>query len=229
MRRVVIMGAAGALPLACASFEADVSADAAAEGGLIDPRVDAGPPSDASDGIIRLSGKWNTPNGALFRTTDAGLMITGFSGAYGHALVFPDPQPDVPSDDFTVHARVYAPNACEFGIATRVQDDNSSVILASRFGGDSIPFLGVLSSSSGYNPTRDVNGSFYEYEPTRYRLMLRATGSQMQGKFWNVADSEPSTWFSFTGPWTLKRGIGFYVYALGTFDAVLEQMYVTVP
>ena len=188
-----------------------------------DVRPDGGP--DAAPIEITVGTDWDSPNGAKW-VVDGGTRITSFVAT--HPVLVPKTQPQIPSEDYTVFAVIRAPKDGEFGIITRVQADRSAVVLASKYGGESRPFMGSIRPPD-WNPTDDGRGVAYTFVPgARYHFKLRATGAQVAGKMWRSTEPEPGAYqVMVTAPWSTGRGVGFYSY--GVTDAVLELMKITVP
>ncbi len=188
-----------------------------------DARSDGG--TDAAPIEITVGADWDSPNGAKW-VVDGGTRITSFGAT--HAVLVPKKQPLIPAEDYTVFAVIRAPKDGEFGILTRVQADRSGVLIASKFGAESRPFMGNLRPPD-WNPTDDGRGVAYTFVPgARYHFKLRATGAQVAGKMWRSTEPEPGAYqVMVTAPWSTGRGVGFYSY--GVNDAVLELMKITVP
>src|SRR5262245_34310516 len=84
------------------------------------PVLDSGPMPDTSipdvkvDGdagpltfVVNTMGTWTSPNGATPTVVTTGVKITAMSDASAnHPVIFPSPQPPLPSDDYTVRATV---------------------------------------------------------------------------------------------------------------------------
>jgi hypothetical protein len=173
------------------------------------PPNDAATPDDGAvlDATIIVSREWKSLAGSQLSTTDAGTRITGYSGL-NHPMIVPSPEPAIPSDDYTVTATVRAGSHCEFGVVGRLQPDGGGAIVsASTYGLEPFPSIGVMDST--HNPTN-------------------VSGPRFEGKFWRTGSPEPEAWFG-PGATLLETGrrVGFYVY--GCYDAVLENMTVTVP
>ena len=187
---------------------------------------------DAEAGVLQIpvSKQFMTLNGATFATTAAGTTITAFDAGATHPVIVPLPQPSIPSEDFTVLATVLAPTNGEFGILTRLQPDNRSVVFGSKFGTQNQPFLGTIGPPD-WNPSDNARGLAYAYTPNaRYKFKVRATANQITAKMWDAATPEPADKDAaalLASPFTTGRGIGFYTYTVN--GAVLESMSVTVP
>lgn len=194
------------------------------------PPTDANVPEDSGPPpiTVSVSTTYATPNGAQFTIVDGGAEITGYTGTDYHAVLVPSPQPSVPSDDYTVIATVQAGQSGEFGVLTRVQNDSSCALLGSKFGGATEPFIATMGPPS-WNPNMLANGASYNFVVGgRYEMKAAVTGTTMKGKMWLATDPEPDWQVTVpTLPWSTGRGIGWYVYL--TYDAVLENLVVTVP
>jgi len=190
---------------------------------------------DAGDGGISIQIKplWRTPNQATFVVNaDGSTRITGFvnTEAGTHPVLFPQGQPtNLPSEDYTVHARIKVGQPGEFGILARVQGDGSSVVLSSRFGGDVAPWIGDIRPTNAWNPGRLSKGQNYTFVSTIYRMQLRVSGRTIAGKMWEEARPEPALPQATVeqGPFSTGKGVGYYTY--GIADASLESLIVTVP
>lgn len=200
-------------------------------GGTGDAATDA--PADTSDGApivipVDVGGAWTSPNGAMFATVDGGKKITAFDAGATHPVIVPVTQPAIPAEDYTVHATIRGPSSLgEFGILARVQADRSAVLLSSSYGQQPSAFVGNISSVD-WNPTNGQQLSYTFVPDTRYELVVRVTGNEVRAKFWPVTATEPATFqLLFVGAYAKGRGVGFYTY--GVVDAVLEDMFVTVP
>jgi hypothetical protein len=195
-----------------------------------EPPIDADVPDDGAPSPITIvvPNNWKSLNGATFSTSDAGVMITGYTSA-GHAAIVPAPsQPSIPAEDYTVVATVRAPSNAEFGILARMQTDGSCALLGSKFGSETRPWVAYMSASD-WNPFLLNLGPPYTFTPNaRYKMKLRVAGDQATGKIWNATQAEPAGWQTIgTVPWKTGRGVGYYVY--GAYDAVLESLQITVP
>jgi hypothetical protein len=194
------------------------------DGGPVDPKLDAGP--DAPGTVtITIGTDWMSPNGATW-VVDGGTAITGFSAS--HPVILPLKQPALPSDDYTVFATVRAPADGEFGILTRVQANGSAVVVGSKFGGESKPFLGSFTPPN-WNPSDDSRGQLYTFVPGgRYKFKIRALGSEVAGKMWEASQPEPPSFqVVAASPWATGRGVGYYTY--GVTGSVLESLQITIP
>jgi len=175
---------------------------------------------------ITIGARWTTPNGARWQVDGGATTIIGFDAT--HPIIVPAPQPQIPSDDYTVTATVLAPGNGEFGILARIQpSDGSAVLFSSKYGADNFPWLGTFGPPE-WNPTRLANGASYTFTPTRYRLWLNVQGNVARGKLWEASKPEPTVQVTAEIPWTTGRGVGFYTYGTGA-GAVLEKLEVTVP
>ena len=214
---------------------------------------DDGGASDASDAmaapdVFVVGNTWNTYNGARW-TYVAGRgthidAIGNLSGS-GHAIIYADPQPPLPSDDYTVEATVHAisdggPGSYpEFGIVARIDgsklDDDAGVVtvLSSSLGGGNVTWLGTMGpppwspSLLSQSQTPHPAGG-----DRRYKFVLRVHGTNISGKMWDVTTPEPvMDEVSYPARRATGRGVGFYIYPPGGVipNAWLEDMRVTVP
>ncbi len=199
------------------------------DGGTDGP-IDQNVPDDGAPLLIPVDvgGTWASPNGATFATVDGGKKITAYDGGATHPVIVPLPQPNIPAEDYTVHATVRAPAALgEFGILTRLQPDESGVVLSSSYGQQANAFVGHMSSSD-WNPTLGQQVGYTFVASARYRFQIKVTGKEVRAKFWVATDPEPTeTQFLWPSSYATGRGVGFYTY--GVVDAVLESMTITVP
>lgn len=192
---------------------------------------------DADAGPIKIdvdvAGTWTSINGATFSTVDGGKRIETATPAGHHPMIVPNPQPAIPSDNYTVHAVVRAATTgtpgppFEFGILARIQANGTSIVLGSVYAAVAKPYVGAFGTDG--NPTNPANGTAYTYvSGGRYEFKLTVMGNQAHGKVWHELDPEPAgtvTWGDAT--YTTGRAVGFYTY--NVTDAVLESMYITVP
>lgn len=199
-----------------------------------DAKIDGAP----TEIVVNVKGNWFSPNGAAHAIVANGVKIGSMdaSAANNHPVIFPSPQPNIPSENYTIRATVLAPPAGgftpEFGILTRVQPNGSSIVLANVYGASPPAFLGHVPSSGGspWNPSNDAKGPNYTYVASaRYKFVLKVIGAEVRGKFWISTDQEPATdqMVIPSAPYATGRGVGFYTYF--THDAVLEDMVITVP
>jgi len=224
--RVLDTDDADGLPTRLDGGDAGADATTAPDGST---GVDAAP--DAIE--IPVSLQFTTLNGATWTTTDAGTTITAYDAGATHPVIIPLPQPNIPSEDFTILATVLTPSdkpAAEFGILTRIQPDLHAVVFGSEFGMQPQPFLGTIGPPD-WNPSNDARGLQYVYTPgDRYKLKVRASANVITAKIWDVKTPEPSDKDAaavLASAFTTGRGIGFYTYDIN--GAVLESMTVTVP
>lgn len=188
---------------------------------------------DGGDGgtSIEVQPPFKSLNGATFTSDGSGTYVTAYDGGgANHAVLVPVQQPAIPAEDYTVHAVVRAPKNGEFGILTRIQPDGSGYGLGSSgFGQGNKPFVGVFAPPE-WAPSNDNQAkNAYVYVPNgRYHMQLKAVGSTISGKLWEMAEPEPAA-YQVVGiaPWSTGRGVGFYDYLLA--GAVLESLRVTVP
>lgn len=191
---------------------------------------DADVPDDGAPSTITIvvPNSWKSRNQAQFSIVDGGVTITGLTAPASHPMIVPDPMPTIPSDNYTVEAVVRAPTNGEWGVMVRVGADGSGALLGSNFGGSQKPFTGTMGPPD-FNPALQGQGPAYVYNAgARYRMRLKVEGTNMSGKIWEVGQAEPSG-FQVTGTAAANgaRAVGYYVY--NTFDAVLENMTITVP
>lgn len=192
--------------------------------------VDAGPVVIS----VSTSANWASPagNGAN-PAFDAGVFIASL-GSASHGVIIPIPQPNIPSDDYTVIAIVRCSTGpqgyAEFGVMTRVQTNGAGTFVSSRFGQDDTPlhpFMGSIQPTS-WNPSVDVQGPDAGFVPAgRYRVELVARGEKVSGRMWLMADPSPPPFMALLSPFATGRGVGFYTY--NNNDAVLESVQITVP
>lgn len=193
------------------------------------PDVDAGPLVIP----VNVGGSWLSINGATFSTVDGGKRIDTATAAGHHPMIVPNPQPSIPSDNFTVHAVIKAATTGtpgpphEFGILARIQSNNASLVVGGVYAQTAKPYVGAFGTDN--NPSNPVNGDPYTYVAgARYRFKMSVTGNQVYGKVWNAIDPEPSaTMIWGAAPYQTGRTVGFYTY--NVTNAVLESMYITVP
>jgi hypothetical protein len=210
------------------------------------PELDSGPvpdvvvlPDAGPDGPIVISvnvkGSWTSPNGGTPALFGNGVKIAAMdaSAANNHPVIFPSPQPQIPSENYTVRATVLAATGgtYEFGIVTRVQANGSGIVLGNVYGGSPPAFLGAMSATtSPWNPSNSAQGPTYTYVAgARYKMHVRVIGDEVRGKFWPATGVEPTNeTIVFAGnPYATGKGVGFYTYF--THDSVLEEMTITVP
>jgi hypothetical protein len=194
----------------------------------IEPIPDASPPEDAGPDVITVdvSKTFASPNGAMISTSAQGTRISGYT-TFTHPVIFPAPQPSVPSQDYTLTATILVGEASEFGILTRGQANGSSVVFGSMYGAVQKPFLGSMSNTD-WGPTLNAQGPTYTFKPSiRYRLSAKVQGTQVWGKMWESTQPAPDWQVVAIAPWATGTGIGFYVY--NTTTPVVESMIITVP
>jgi hypothetical protein len=186
--------------------------------------------------VVDVKGTWTSPNGATPTVVANGVLISAMdaSAANNHPVIFPSPQPQIPSESYTVRATVLATSAGgtpEFGIITRRQPDNSAIVLGNVYGASPPAFLGLMSSTvSPWNPSNNASGPAYTYVAgARYKMAVRVTGNEARGKFWIPPAAEPANdqMVYASNPFATGKGVGFYTYF--THDSVLEEMTITVP
>jgi hypothetical protein len=198
---------------------------------VVDGNVDGGPITI----VVDTKGTWISPNGGTPTVVANGVKISAMdaSAANNHPVIFPSPQPSIPSDSYTVRATVLAAagGTYEFGIMTRVQPNGSAVVLGNVYGGNPPAFLGAMSATvSPWNPANNAQGPTYTYVAgARYKMVVRVVGTEARAKFWNASGTEPATDQIVypAAPYASGRGVGFYTYF--PHDSVLEDMIVTVP
>jgi hypothetical protein len=219
--------------------EDDDSGPSGADGGS-DAKSDRDTPKDSGAdqeaGPFRyvVPHKWMTPNGAKWMVTDAGTTITGFTGTFGHAILYPDPQPAIPSEAYTVEAVFRAPTGGEFGVITRV---NNIAIgsLGSQIGASKRPFAAYMTTSD-WTPTLAA-GAFAQAATalpfnatSQFHFKVSVVGKQISAKVWETPSQSEPAQSNVSGTLTdsnnTGRGVGLYIYQ-PTFDAVLESMVVT--
>jgi hypothetical protein len=187
--------------------------------------------NDATSPPIKVDTKtWFSPNGASVVIDDAGTRIVGYTDPNTHPIIVPANQPNIPSEDYTVHAVIRATAEGEFGILARIQGNGAAVLLSSRFGAELNPWVGDIGPATGWNPARSGMGPAYTFVPnTRYRFWLRVRGRTVEGKMWDALQAMPinpqATWTQ--SPFMTGKGVGYYTY--GIAQATLESIEVTVP
>ena len=194
------------------------------------PDADAGPITI----VVDTKGTWISPNGATPVILANGVKIAAMdASSNNHPVIFPSPQPSIPSESYTVRATVLAASGgtYEFGIVTRVQANGANIVLGNVYGGNPPPFLGTMSATtSPWNPANNAQGPTYTYVPgVRYKLHVRVIGNEARAKLWPASGTEPTneTIVYPANPYSTGRGVGFYTYF--THDSVLEEMTITVP
>lgn len=194
-----------------------------------DAPIDAGPIRIDID----VGGSWTSINGATFSTVDGGKRIETATTAGHHPMIVPNPQPAIPSENYTVHAIIRAATTGtpgpphEFGILARIQGNGTSLVVGGVYAQMAKPYVGAFAADN--NPSNPVNGDPYTYVAgARYKFKMTVTGNQVHGKVWREIDPEPSTTMIWgAAPYTTGRAVGFYTY--NVTNAVLESMYITVP
>jgi hypothetical protein len=191
-------------------------------------RVEAGTDADAGPIEIPVSKQFTTLNGATFLTNADGTTITAFDAGATHPVIVPVPQPEVPSEDYTLLATVKAPQNGEFGVLIRVQPAGNGVVFGSKFGGENRPFIGTISPPD-WNPSNDARGVTYTFTANaRYNFKLRAVANMISAKMWDATTPEPPQFqVLLASSLATGRGVGFYTYDIN--GAILESMTVTVP
>jgi hypothetical protein len=204
---------------------------------------DAASPVDASPDVFEVvTGRgalWKTPNGASWTSDDAGTRITAF-GATGHAVIFPNPQPALPTDDYTVEATVHSVSPVagypEFGVLARVLeppllDDDAGVLslISSSFGIGEKTWVGTMGPPQWSPSLISQSQTAHPLAgDRRFHVVLHAHGNNITGRMWDVTGADPGLDEVFyVSPRTTGRGVGFYTY--GVIDASLEDLRVTVP
>jgi hypothetical protein len=204
------------------------------------------PDQDAPTGPITITvpQSWSSPNGAVFTTNASGTTITDYGRPPTfighHPLLVPSPAINIPTEDYTVEATIFAPTSYEFGVMVRRQPDGNGIVYGSIYAGVTPAFLGKLgpnccpvgppTPADPWNPTKEGTGPNYTLVAgTRYIMKVRAVGNQITAKLWVATGAEPLEWHaSMISPWSTGRGIGFYEYFTGTSGfPVLEAMKVT--
>lgn len=189
------------------------------------PERDAGPDGPLS---FTISPEWKTVNDAGFQVDDAGTTITAFDPTKSHPVIVPITQPPIPSDDYTVIGKIFAPNDGEFGVIARVQADGSAISLSNKFGPTFQPWLGTMQAANDWNPSIDATGAVFTFTlGVRYWFRLRVVGEFVAGKIWPDGSAEPAVQVTAPAMFKTGRGAGFYSY--GVSGAVLESLEVTVP
>lgn len=209
-------------------LDAGVEVDASTPDVFLD--ADAGPITI----VVDTKGTWTSPNSATPVVLSNGVKIAAMdASANNHPVIFPSPQPSIPSDNYTVRATVLAAGGgtYEFGILTRVQPNGSNIVLGNVYGGSPPPYLGSMSAtSSPWNPANAAQGPTYTYVAgVRYKLHVRVIGNEARAKLWLASGTEPTSENIVypANPYATGRGVGFYTYF--THDTVLEEMTITVP
>lgn len=102
---------------------------------------------------------------------------------------------------------------------------------SSRYGVDdpAPAFLGKIGPVLQWNITPpSASVKYNQTENTRWRMVVKASGSTISAKLWDVSKTEPQGWMLNYADQPLgARGVGFYVY--GRPDVPLESMTITVP
>jgi hypothetical protein len=221
----LITGEEGRIASRAAGVDAGSRKVDANEPDPVDPPLDAG--ADAPEALtITVPPSWRSPNDAGWIVDgDGGTKITSFGA--GHAVLLPVPDVNVTAEDYTLSGTVLAQQDGEYGFLVRVQPDGAGVLIGSKFGNESKPFLGSMSPPD-WAPSDDRRGGLYTFVTgTRYRFKLRARGDEVSGKMW-AGDLEPTNFqLTTSSPWRTGRGVGYYTY--GIVDVVLESVQITVP
>jgi hypothetical protein len=213
--------------------------DAGPPGQLEASTTDTTSPDTGTDApmqiVVDVTGAWTSPNGGTPLVVANGVKIAAMdaSASNNHPVIVPNPQPAIPSENYTVRATILTPNTGtpEFGIMARIQPDNSGIVLGNVYGTVPPAFVGRMPSTgaSAWNPSKEGSGPVYTYAAgARYKLVLRVVGPQVYAKLWMVPDQEPADQIAYlTSPWSTGKGVGFYTYF--PQEVVLEEMTVTVP
>jgi hypothetical protein len=194
----------------------------------MDATVDATVDSGSGVPTITISTSrpdgWTSPNQAVFLADGSGTKITaqGPAPAGNHAVLFPNPVPELHTSDYKLTATIIANEKAEFGIITRVNSLGSGFLFGSRLSYDtanSEPFAATIAPAD-WNPSTpeqlDGGADIYQFAVgSTYVMELDAHGDTIDARMWLSSLPRPDAALVINDPTSADqrgKGVGYYVY-----------------
>lgn len=199
---------------------------------------DSGPKITTIEIPINPTSQWSSPNKAT-AGYDAGAVITSFNPPHdNHPMIVPMPLPDIPSDKYTVRARIKAHERAEYGIFVRgrvVAAGFSAFVLSSRYSSGAAlnePFLAPLLTARTDNTNDDppsagvANGPGYAFDVDKvWVFAFEVDGEKLHGIISREDDASIKSDMTLTDTTApADRGKSFGFYGFGAPPASLLQL-----